>query len=247
MLRRVALMTATYSYSIASAGATEAVWLANEVASRGRRELVEKVQAVISDVTDMSEGDEVGKEIAKIQTRLKRIISYQLDHKVEALKSVGRLAGDDRGYEAIEKELVIELERVAKAERRRGERAIKGIAEMKGLAPLPSVRQGRLRKIEAEAQDIVPRRLFKGPFSTRPWVRKLSGEDREALWRLGKDHPESRTLGTLAMYRADGERSLVEVSGLVELEAGRTDLEFLVKYFRLLGKMGLVELARAGV
>jgi hypothetical protein len=45
------------------------------------------------------------------------------------------------------------------------------------------------------------------------------------------------------MYWADGERSLLEVSGLVELEAGRTDLEFLVKYFRLLGKMGLVKLA----
>ncbi len=45
------------------------------------------------------------------------------------------------------------------------------------------------------------------------------------------------------MYWADGERSLVEVSGLVEHEAGRTDLEFLMKYFRLLGKMGLVELA----
>ena len=105
------------------------------------------------------------------------------------------------------------------------------------------MRRGRFRKIEAEAQGIVARRLFKGPVSTRPWVRKLSGEDREALWRLGKDHPESRTLGTLAMYWADGERSLLEVSGLVELEAGRTDLEFLVKYFRLLGKMGLVKLA----
>jgi hypothetical protein len=143
----------------------------------------------------------------------------------------------------MEKELLVELERVAKAERRRGERAIKGIAEMRGLTPLPSVRRGRLRKIEAEAQGIVPKRLFKGPVSTRPWVRKLSGEDREALWRLGKDHPESRTLGTLAVYWADGGRSLLEVSGLVELEAGRTDLEFLVKYFRLLGKMGLVELA----
>ena len=243
MLRRVALMTATYSYSIASAGATEAVWLANEVASRGRRELVEKVQAVISDAADVPEGDEAGKELAKILTRLKRIVPYQLDHKVGAVKSVGRLAGGDGGYEAMEKELVVELERVAKAERRRGERAINGIAEMRGLAPLPSVRRGRLRKIEVEAQGIVPRRLFKGPVSTRPWVRKLSGEDREALWRLGKDHPESRTLGTLAMYWADGERSLVEVSGLVELEAGRTDLEFLVKYFRLLGKMGLVKLA----
>ncbi|KKK66073.1 hypothetical protein LCGC14_2967770, partial [marine sediment metagenome] len=74
--------------------------------------------------------------------------------------------------------------------------AIKGIAEMRGLTPLPPVRRGRLRKIEAEAQGIIPKRLFNGPVSTRPWVRKLSGEDREALWRLGKEHSKSRTLGT---------------------------------------------------
>jgi len=242
MLRRVALMTATYAYSIANAGPAEAVWLANEVAARGRRELVEKMQAVVSEAADVPEGDEAGKELAKTLAKMKKIIPYQLEHKVGAVKSVARLYGEDEGYEAMEKELVVELERVAKHEKKRAESAIKGIAERRGFAPLPSARRGRLKKIEAEAKEMVPKRLFRGPPSTRPWVRKLSVEDREALWRLGKDHPEGRSLGTLAMYWADGERSLLEVSGLVELEAGKTDLEFLVKQFKLLEKMGLVEL-----
>ena len=99
----------------------------------------------------------------------------------------------------------------------------------------------RLRKLEREAAGVVPRRLFRGPVSLRPWVRGLSWEDREAWWRLGKKHPESRFLGTLAMYWTDGVRSLLEVSGLVELEAGGTDLEYLVEYYRLLRAMGLVE------
>ncbi len=72
-------------------------------------------------------------------------------------------------------------------------------------------------------------------------MRRLFGEDREAWWRLGKAHPDSGILGTLAMYWTDGARSLLEVSRLVELEAGRTDLEYLVEYYRLLRAMGLVE------
>jgi len=44
------------------------------------------------------------------------------------------------------------------------------------------------------------------------------------------------------MYWTDGGRSLLEVSRLVELEAGRTDLEYLTEYYRLLCAMGLVAL-----
>jgi hypothetical protein len=93
-----------------------------------------------------------------------------------------------------------------------------------------------------EASGIVVRRLFRGPVSVRPWVRRLSEEDREAWWRLGRDHRESRLLGTLALYWCDGVRSLLEVSELVELEAGRTDLGYLVEHFRLLERMELVGL-----
>ena len=99
-----------------------------------------------------------------------------------------------------------------------------------------------MKKLEREASGMVTRRLFRGPFSTRPWIRKLSPEDREELWRFGQEHKDvNRTIGTLAMYWADGERSLLEVSRLVELESGGTDLEYLVGHFRFLGKMGLVE------
>ena len=66
--------------------------------------------------------------------------------------------------------------------------------------------------------------------------------DRDELWRFGQEHKDvSRAIGTLAMYWADGERNLLEVSRLVELESGSTDLEYLVGHFRFLERMGLVE------
>jgi aminopeptidase YwaD len=241
MLRRVALMTATYAYFVACAETLEAVWLVNEVASREGRRLSAHVQGFVTEAMDASvEGEEPGRELARALSRLGGVVSYRLGLCVRAVESVDRLAGGDPVFAAERDRLIAGLERLARDERRRAEAAIRGFAEVRGLLPLPSVRR-RLRKLEREAAGVVPHRVLKGPVSVRPWVRRLSMEDREAWWRMGKRHPDSRILGTLAMYWTDGARSLLEVSRLVELEAGRTDLEYLVEYYRLLRAMELVE------
>jgi hypothetical protein len=74
-----------------------------------------------------------------------------------------------------------------------------------------------------------------------PWYYKLSTEDRDALWKLGKDHPDARNYANIAVYWADGKRSLLDISRLVEMEAGSTDLEYLAGYFELLRKLKLLE------
>ena len=51
-------------------------------------------------------------------------------------------------------------------------------------------------------------------------------------------------MGTLAMYWTDGVRSLYEISELVRLERGETDLGYLVEWYGYLERMGLVELHR---
>jgi len=244
MLRRVALMTATYAYFIASAGPKEAIWLASEVAAREKRRLVAEVQAHVTDAIRAADGaDEPGRGLAEALSRLRSRVTYRLSRCVEAIRSVRRLSGEDQRYAAIEERLVSGLESAARAEEKLARGAILDYAEARGLAPLSTVRR-RLRKLEREAAGIVPRRLFRGPVSTRPWARKLSGEDREGLWRFGRRFKDvNRVLGTLAVYWADGERSLLEISRMVELEAGSTNLEYLVGYFGWLRRMGLVEYA----
>ena len=242
MLRKVALMTATYAYFIANAGPEEAVWLASEVAARERRRLIAEAQAqVTAALNAAAEGEEPGRKLAEARLKLRRVIPYRLGRSIEAVRSAGGLAGGDPSFGSVEERLISELEATAKAERRLAERAITDHAEARGLIPLPRVRRGRLRKLERRARGIVPHRLYRGPVSLRPWVGRLLREDREAWWRLGKEHRKSRVLGTLATFWADGERNLLEISELVELEAGRTDLEYIVGYFDLMRKMGLVE------
>lgn len=242
MLGKVALMTATYAYFIANAGVEEAIWLISEVAARYRRDLAAVGQKAVTDaLSGAVESEEPGKSLAESLVKLRGKMKYDVDRGVEAIKSVRRLAGGDPCYDPVEVRLMAELEAAAKTERKLAERAVTDYAEARGLAPLPRPRKGRRRKLEKEAAGIVPRRLYRGPVSLRPWVRRLPPEDRDAYWRLGKEHEESGVLGTLALYWADGERSLLEIAGLVELETGRGDLEYLVGYFEFLRRMGLVE------
>jgi len=48
----------------------------------------------------------------------------------------------------------------------------------------------------------------------------------------------------LAVYWTDGVRNLLEISRLVKQEAGKVDLEFLVDYFGIINKYGLIEVEK---
>jgi hypothetical protein len=76
-----------------------------------------------------------------------------------------------------------------------------------------------------------------------PYLTQLSEEEREQWWQVSKEHKKGvYTLPTLAVYWANGKRSLLEIADLVELETGQRDVELLVKYFQMLGKLNLVKL-----
>jgi len=235
MLRKVALMTATYAYFIASAGTEEALWLASETASREKRAIMQRLQEA---VTSASNGDAKG--ASEVLLRLRDRVDYWTERAIEAVKSTKRLSPTDKSLDPTIGELVTDLESSMKAERKRSESTIRRLAEVKGWALKP--RKKRLTKVEREACGIVPIRKYKGPVSTRQWIRKLSPEDREAFYRFGKEHKEASGMETLAVYWADGKRNLLEVARLVELESGRSDLPYLVGYFSYLDKMGLVSL-----
>jgi hypothetical protein len=154
--------------------------------------------------------------------------------------SVKNLCKDSKDIENTIEMLLQDQKRLVQEEKRRAESAINNFANAAKLIPLPITRKIS-RKLEKEATRIIPKRVFKGPISIKPWQKKLSPQDSEKFWRLGKENPQNRILGTLALYWTDGKRNLNEISKLVELETGRTDLHYLKEYYRLLREMGLIE------
>jgi hypothetical protein len=235
MLKRAAVVTATYAYFLASAGPAEATWVASETHSREKKLLLERFRGYVEKATsDPSEAQKYTRE-------LKDQAAYWTDVAVRAVDSVKRLAPNNEVLENAVAGFVRDLEAESKAQVRTAVQTINTVLELSRSKTKP-YRKPQMRKLEKEADALVPTRLFRGPWSTRGWDTKLSQAEQDELRRLDKKHPEGRGAATVAMYWTDGHRSLYDVSELVRMERGSTDLEYLVKLYRLLELMGLMKL-----
>lgn len=235
MLKRATVVTATYAYFLASAGPAEAAWIASETHSREKALLLERFRAYVEKASDDPS------EAPKHTRELKAQAAYWAEVAARAVDSVKRLAPGDATLEDTVAGFVKDLEAEAKAQVKAASQIMNTVLELSGLEAKP-YRRPQMRRLEKEADALVPVRVYRGPWSTRGWDTRLSLVEQDELRRLNKDHPEGRSAATLAMYWTDGVRSLYEVSERVRLERGSTDLEYLVGLYRLLGRMRLVEL-----
>jgi hypothetical protein len=95
---------------------------------------------------------------------------------------------------------------------------------------------------DADGQ-LVPTRRYRGPVSLRPYLRRLPAEEREAAQAMLRAHSEFCDLpADVALYWADGRRTLAEILDLTELETGVRDAVGLLAYFQLLARLELIKL-----
>jgi hypothetical protein len=215
MLGKTCVLAATYVYWLAQAGEPEARWLASEMSARFRQQIIGMTQGA---ATDADEDD------GPSQETLCRHIEYQVERHTKALASLSRLAPVDvSNWQANDKTF-------AKAEFNR----------VAGVLPQ------RPDSVEEndEAARLIPRRLFRGPLQTEGRARGLDESGRDEWWeldqRIGKE--ASRTVPVLAQYWADGQRTVAEIGWRVALETGLDATPLLVKYFRFVERLGLLEL-----
>jgi len=226
-LAKVATIAATFAYFMANAGEKEAPWIASQVASREKQALSKMVQAAIDNVAVY---DVDSYKVDEVRNYLKEKIEFDVEVGIKALRSIKRIAP---GCVSTIKPLISNLMAEAEKEYDHAMKILEDLAEKQGITELPDYKPEA--KDEQEGADLVPVRLYRGPLSTRPWMRSLSPEDQEALRLLNKKH--SITYGgpsTQALYWTDGSRSISEISRLVELETGSTNLPYLVEYYGLL-------------
>lgn len=218
MMGTVAVLAAAYGYWVANAGPKEAEWLAHEMMTRFKADIMRRVQAALAG----SKGS-----LAK----LRREIAFATARQAEALATLRRLAPlDVSPFQA-------ECAAFAEAEVKR---AAAFLGEEAGEPPAPPSGEW-----EEKAASLVPVRRFRGPLSMGDLLVKPT--DREAFHRFRKEHGDfGWTTPVLALYWADGERSLSDIADLVEMETGSRPTQALVEYFELLARVGGVELHRRG-
>ena len=234
-LAKVATIAATYAYFLANAGEKEAPWIASQVISREKRDIIKLVQETI----DKAATDKMDpKTVDKHRDWLRDKLEYDTEVAAEAMRSIKRIAPD---CDSVIGPLISELMSYADEEYDHAVKVLEELAAKQGITELPDYEPEE--KEEPEGADKIPEKLYRGPVSMRYWEPKLSKEDREAMRKLDKKH--GITHGgpmTLALYWTDGSRSISEISRLVELESGSTNLEYILEYFGYMEKMGLVNL-----
>jgi aminopeptidase YwaD len=235
-LARAGALAAMYAYWLGTAGVEEATWLGYQMAARFQVALVEASRAGVTAI--LSQDDGVG--LAEALAGLDRRVAYLLDRQKAALRSLERLGPIQC--------LLVDLAEQVAATARDQIAWLRGVADLRaaslGLADRPVLVTPERSPEEEEAACLVPVRQARGPLPLEQLWRNLPEDDVQAWRRLQEARGERSawTLAPLALYWADGQRSILDIAGLVELETGSRDLELLLLLFRLLEKLSLVTL-----
>jgi aminopeptidase YwaD len=236
-LARAGTLAATYAYWLSIAGTEEVTWLGYEMAAGFRARLAATTQAAVTEAWAAS----VASELSQARADLDRRLAYLLGRQEAALGTLERLAP----VACLISDLRGEARRAVDRELSWAERALELHAATRGLSSLPGVGPRALSSEEQQAASLVPVRQIRGPIPLENHLGRLSEADRQRWRACTKDrsgHAHS-TLTALALYWADGKRTLLEIADLVELETGLRDVELLLTYFSLLEKLRFVSLA----
>ena len=224
MLGKTCVLSAAYVYWLAQAGEPEARWLASEMSARFRQRTIGMMQRASTDAWER--GQEETHKLSREQVH--RRLKYETERHQTALTSLARLTPIDVGEWQASDGAFADAEFGLVAS---------------GLSEGPDGTE-----IDAEAAEMIPRRLVRGPITADSHATRLAEAERDEWWelnqRIGKE--ASRTVPVLAQYWADGQRTVAEIGQLVALETGLEATHLLVEYFRFLGRLGLVALGERG-
>jgi len=241
MLARAAALAGAYGCFLGYAGREEVLWLGYQMMAHFRTRLTRVGQGMLTDGFTAADAESLAAHWQMVRHRL----AYLEDRQAAALTTLLRLDA------SLEDVVAAWQEEVASWCREEKDRVAKVLAQRAanvGLEGLPEPPERELDQWEQEAARVIPLRLYRGPVERRFLQRRLPEEERrslEALLASPRGHAWTWSLLPLAQYWADGERTLLEVADLVEMEAGARDVELLVQFFRTLEKAGLAELRPA--
>ena len=216
-LQRSGALAGAYAYFVANAGPREVTWLAREMNARFEARLAHKLQSAATVALGGA---------APEGPAWDRRVAFRLDRQEAALQSLRRLDPhfDPRPWCA-------------------ATQAISAAAWERARDVLDDWQAPDGAALPDEDARLVPVRRYRGPITLRPHLHRLPIDEREAIWTALQPHSGFIGLpADVALYWADGQRTLAQILDLVELETGVRDAEGLVSYFKLLERLELVDL-----
>jgi Peptidase family M28 len=219
VMRRIVIAAATYAYTCAFAAEKDLVWIAALTGRAMRRYVAQEMG-----------GYHTSEARNWITPEFKaRFLSAVGD---QALRSVRKLAPESRNLK-----LHLTAEDRALAQTVKRETALAASA-----ASLAGVRKPH-RHLPAETySNLWVKRLLPGPTDLRALMSRLTSTKRAQYRRWMRKEKQAHMMEPLALYWANGRRSLREISNLVAAELGSTNPDYLRFYFEMLDEVGIVEI-----
>lgn len=235
MLWRVGIVASACVYLLANASRGELTTIGYKVLAKLEGELSE----IASEGAVKISESESPQDLALAVTNAKERLDFRRDVGLKAIEHFANLWPEENW---LVENLRKWLGQHYQAAKRKLEELATARAKQLGLEAIPEIPPPELD----QTFRLVPVRLHKGPPADgeiRRRIYSLPEEEAERWYKLNKEQGNKRyILPVLALYWADGRRSLAEILKLVELESGLEARDFLVEYFRFLEKTGFLEL-----
>ena len=220
MLRRAGVLAAFYAAWIANAGKEEALWLAHEMQAYFSASLADTLQ------------DHYGNSLEALD----KYGVFALDCHRRALSTLCRLDETMKDHLPFLNE---DASRIFNIFRERY-----GAIPAK-TSPGDTTTHPVQLEWEEQAAGFIPLRLYRGPAGFDLLIRTLPEADQKTWSTMLDKYPRAMDpLIPLAEYWADGKRTALEIIDLIELENGLRDAEVIVRTYKVLAKLGLMEMKR---
>jgi hypothetical protein len=227
-LRDLAVVNATYLYTLANAGERDVLWLAELASNRGQEQILSGAAPFIDRALRAPNAEELSRLLAAGIEKIK----YSVDREKQSVLSVLRLAAGANGAHQILRPLVLDLENYGGVQIGRLRAAVDQRAGQIGVTQPVVAHQDADPQLERAAHIVVKRKRF----GTIP-LDEIHPDEREGYPSGAWD-----VTAIAALYWCDGQRDLEDVIRLTRLELGEANKFDFVGYFKFLERRGYVEL-----
>lgn len=235
-LKMISTMNAAYLYCLANAGEEDVPFLTDLAVTFACRRLLDRTDGIVRAVRDADDAETLG----KLKARGPAEIEYYAGIERQAVGRIARLVPEAR-RKTVTDYLKVRNEVIDENVKLLGMRIKSAVKEREREAGLKAADYDEpYGDWERRAEKIVPRRMKIGTLT-------LEGIPVDQ-WRGIKSSPRwwgATNWASASLFWCDGERNLVEIRRLVELEAGRPVTNFdLIEYYTFLEEHGLVDFVK---
>jgi Peptidase family M28 len=233
-LRDLAIVNATYLYTLATVGEADIQWLAELAANRGQEQILSAAALFIDRALHSSSGPELSRLMAQGIEKIR----YSVNREDQSVLSVLRLVARDSRDSArgTLRPLVEDLDHYGDSQVARLRAAVNQRASQTGLAQLIEPRMDPDPQLEEAAHIVVQRKRM----GTIP-LDEIHPDERDGFPSGAWDETV-----IAALYWCDGQRNLADVIRLTRLELDAGNKFDFVGYFKFLERHGYVELKTPG-